>query len=69
MADNWIYRIVVVGFVAILVAIVAGMITLPLLGKEMPSELNTLAMALITALAALLTPFAGGKADSPKQTT
>ena len=54
--DIWSYRLVVTGLVTVLVATVIGIIVLPLLGKPIPSELTTIAVPVLTALAAILSP-------------
>lgn len=54
--DIWSYRLVVAGLVVVLVATVIGIIVLHLLGKTVPSELTTIAVPVLTALAAILSP-------------
>ncbi|MFA4845087.1 MAG: hypothetical protein WC654_00825 [Patescibacteria group bacterium] len=44
------------GLVIVLLVTVAGMIALPLIGKEVPTELSTVAIPIVTALAAILSP-------------
>jgi len=56
VGDNLSYRIVVSGLVIVLLVTVAGMIALPLIGKEVPTELSTVAIPIVTALAAILSP-------------
>jgi hypothetical protein len=50
------YRLVVIGLVLVLVATVIGIIVLPLFGKPIPQELTTIAVPVLTALAAILSP-------------
>lgn len=50
------YRIVVVGLTAALVLTVVGILVLQLFGVAVPSELTTIAVPILTALAAILTP-------------
>jgi hypothetical protein len=58
-SDFWSYRIVIGGLVISLFVVLAGMIFLPFIGKEAPSELSAIAMPIITALAAILRPVGG----------
>jgi hypothetical protein len=50
------YRIVVVGLTAALVVTVVGILVLQIFGQSIPSELTTIAVPILTALAAILTP-------------
>jgi hypothetical protein len=50
------YRIVVVGLTAALVVTVVGILLLQIFGQSIPSELTTIAVPILTALAAILTP-------------
>lgn len=52
--DTWSYRLIIIGLVVVLFVIVTGMIVLPFLGKEMPSELSNIAMPIIAGLLAIL---------------
>jgi hypothetical protein len=54
--DVWSYRLVVTGLVVVLVATVVGIIVLTLIGKTIPPELTTIAVPVLTALAAILSP-------------
>jgi hypothetical protein len=54
--DVWSYRLVVTGLVVVLLSTVFGIIAMVLLGKEIPSELTTIAVPVLTALAAILSP-------------
>jgi|GEM_PF-3913513 hypothetical protein len=56
--DTWSYRLVVGGLVLCLLAAVVGMTALSFLGKEVPPDLPAIAMPIIAALAAILTPLA-----------
>lgn len=50
------YRVVVAGLTLALVVTVLGILVLQILGKEVPAELTTIAVPILTALAAILTP-------------
>ena len=54
--DLWSYRVVVVGLTSALVLTVLGIIILHVFGMTIPSELTTIAVPILTALAAILTP-------------
>jgi hypothetical protein len=54
--DIWSYRLVVGGLVVALLSTVLGIIVMSILGKEIPSELTTIAVPTLTALAAILSP-------------
>jgi uncharacterized membrane protein len=67
--DLWSYRVVVVGLTSALVLTVLGIIILHVFGMTIPSELTTIAVPILTALAAILTPLDSlglGNKDSVK---
>jgi len=65
------YRVVVVGLTLALIVTVIGILVLQVLGKEVPAALTTIAVPILTALAAILTPLDSlglGNKQPPGQT-
>jgi hypothetical protein len=60
-------KIVVFGLLSVLFTTVGGMVAGMMLGKDMPSELSAIAMPIITALAAFVSP-APSKVSTPAPT-
>ena len=54
-------KVVVYGLVFVLILVIAGVIYLSIMGKDVPTELSAIAMPIITALAALLSPVGQSK--------
>lgn len=52
--DHWSFRLIVLALTGAMIVGIAGMIALPLLGREIPPELSNIVMPIITALAAVL---------------